>query len=333
MADLQGSLTGNTLNAPASAAPADDNAELDKLFAQLEEQLKTQGAGNLAAIDTMGAGQQAAIQATTPPAPEPVPSVSSPTARAIATFGAGMGSSLTRNPAMLSNMQNQIAAEDEAAGRTRHSNYASQQAYDEHKQGTLLSHQVKLLELKAEEQIKMGDRDGALQSLKAQTMIAEKLRKTHLEDDTKAKGVLLGKKLQDALTLVGARGTEARKTQAAKDTALTSGMDKAALTEYTTRAAAMRASYQVQYADLATMAGGEGANSEEGVAEIKRLKEQEDLELANLAGEIRRRYAGPVTPAANVPATPAAPGVALDADGIPIDPIRRAHWLSTHPTK
>lgn len=326
---MQGSLTGNVLSAPASAAPTDDPNSLDKLFAQMEEALKMQGASNQQVINTMGVGQQAAIAATAPPAPQAVPATMSGPARAMATFGAGMGSSLTRNPAMLANMQNQIAAQDENAAAVERSNYATQAAYDKDKQGTLLSHQVKLLELKAEEQIKMGDRDGALQSLKMQTAIAEKLRKQHLEDDTKSKDIVAGNKLNDALKLITARGDNAIRVQKAKDAALTHGMDKASLAEYAQRAASMRESAKVQLEDLATMMGGPGANSEEGNAKIKEIQAQLDTDLRNLANEIRRVAAPPtalVTPSSTPPT-----GISVDAEGVPTDPIRRAYWLKTHP--
>lgn len=335
MADnMQGSLTGNTLNTPASAAPADDPDNLDKLFAQMEDALKTQGAANQQAINTMGVGQQAAIQATAPPTPEPVPATISPTARAMATFGAGMGSSLTHNPAMLQGMQNQLATADANRFAIQHSNYAHRAAFDEQKQGTLLSHQVRLLELKADEQIKMGDRDGAIQTLKAQTAIAEKLRKIKLEDELNVKNTLLGRRLQGALDVVSARGEQARKTQEAKDNALTGGMDKSQLAEYAQRAAAARASAKAELDDIATLAGGRGANSEEGMAQVQHIQDKLDYDLRNLASEIRRsNVVRTPAPEGAPPAVTTPPGVSVDAHGIPTDPIRRAAYMRSHPAK
>ena len=349
MADqMQGSLTGNTLNAPTSAAPNQvggtpsptqataDGPDLDALFANLEKQLTAQSQSNQSAISTLGQQSQSVVQATTPPAPQPVPATSSPTARALATFGAGMGSSLTRNPSMLTNVQNTIAGEDEDARKVTNQNYALRTAFDQKKQSDLLSTQLRMLEMKAEEQIKAGDRDGALASVKAQTALAEKLRKIHLEDNTNAAKELLGVKLKNSLAVVGARGDETRKSQEAKDKLLTGGMTKDELAEYHVRSTAIRAGTSSAVTDLATTQGGVGLDTEEGTLQLARLKQAEDAQLRALASEIRGRHPAPAagggTGATHTPAA-ATPAIAVDAHGIPTDPIRRAHYLQTHPAK
>jgi len=340
--NMQGSLTGNVLSAPTAADPnALSMEDLDKLFGDLENHLQTQGAQNQTTINQMGTGAAAAVNQTTPPAPEAVPQRMSGPARALATFGAGMGASLTRQPAMLTNVQNQINSGDQEASQVEHNNYAMRTAFDQKKQDTLLGQQLRMLELKAEEQIKMGDRDGALQTLKAQTVLAEKLRKRTLEDKTEQQKTLLGMRLSAMLAGITARGEEARKTQDAKDHALTGGMSKDQLEEYKQRAVAIRAAAAAEIQDLQTMQGGPGANSEEGLARAERIKLQLDQDLRAAAAEIRQRNpAPPVTPPAHTPNTPpaatpaaGAPKVEVDAKGVPTDPIRRALYLRQHPTR
>lgn len=322
MGDLSNSLTGSVLSAPQSATPAaggeDFEALLDRLFGQLDEQARKRSDENMAALSTMGQGGQAAVQQLQPPTPAPVPQTMSGPARAIATFGAGMGSSLTRNPGMLANMQQQIGAQDERTQRVEERNYAQQVAFDREKQGMLLSQQLKLLEMKAEEQIKSGDRDGALATLKAQTVLAERLRKEHDATALAKQKELLAEKLKNALTLVGARGSEARKTQEAKDKALTGGFDKTQLAEFGQRATALRDATTKQLTDLQTMQGGVGLNSEDGMARADMLQAQLDADLRNLAAEIRLRSV-PTTPASTAPAPAPAPGANDN------DPIRAAY--------
>lgn len=323
MVDLQNSLTGSTLAASPTATPAeqDYNNTLDQLFSKLEEANKAQSANNQQVLDSQGNSTQQAITSLPAPKPMPVPATPSGPARAIATFGAGLGASLTRQPAMLQNVQQQIGQADSDAMGVQKQNYAVQSAFDRDKQGMLLSHQVKLLELKAEEQIKSGDRDGALQTLKAQTVLAEKLRKVHNEENLKNQQTLLGSKLTSALTQIGARGDQARKTQEVKDKALSGGMDKSQLAEFTQRAQALRGAAAAQIQDLQTLQGGPGADSDAGAAALSNIQLQLEQDIRNTANEIRQR--GPAKAvAASGPATVAPADVPA---GNPNDLIRKAY--------
>lgn len=332
MGSLSGSLTANTLAAPNAAAPNDASTgpDLDSLFAELEKHLNEQASQSQAALSTEQQAGEAAINATTPPTPQPVPSRMSGPARALATFGAGLGASLTRQPGMLTNVQNQINASDQEASQVERSNYAHSAAFDQNKQSTLLSHQLKLLELKAEEQIKAGDRDGALQTLKAQTQIAEKVRKEKEAADLRKQSSVIGMKLQSALQQIGARSAAAKALATHKDHLITGGMSKDQLAEYNARATALRSVAQAQLEDIATMAGGEGLVSEEGAAKAQEIADAVDANLRSIAQEIRGR--APQTPPAGG-GTDTPPAAGTDANGIPTDPIRRAVYLRQHPDK
>jgi hypothetical protein len=323
---LQGTMTGQAL-APgaAPAAAPNDNSEIDALFANLEKSLKPSMTPEQ--IQQMFQPAMDQAQGAQAPAPMPVPPKPGIAKTFGATLGAGLASGFTRNPAYLQGTMGELQHQGDESTKVEEGNYLRKAAFDEKKQGNILSMQYKMLEMKAEEQIRMGDRDGALKTLAAQTKLAEALREKHMGQDLEQQKKLSGIKLEGELTKIGARGAQARETVAAKDKAVTGGFNKMELSEYNQRATALRASAEKQITDLATMNGGIGLSTQEGQAQATSIETALDQRLSAIADEIRARTHR--TPMSAGVSDTTATGDIIDENVLNApateDPIRAAH--------
>jgi len=99
-------------------------------------------------------GQQA-------PLARPLPADYSPTKTFLATFAGSLGTQLTRNPAILENIQRKLAERDQRRDAIADQNYAQDLLFNQDKSNKLISLRGKILENQIETMLAQGNAEGA----------------------------------------------------------------------------------------------------------------------------------------------------------------------------